>query len=92
MTESTAASAAKSPPLEQGERMLQMTGKFTSTYPRAQQQHTDSLTVKQPSPPVQKERNDIEPDLLSKNSLTQLSSKKLTPHQRVARPTDAPGS
>jgi hypothetical protein len=35
MTESTAASAAQSPPLEHEQRMLEMTGTYTSTYPRA---------------------------------------------------------
>jgi hypothetical protein len=34
MTESPAASVDKSPPLEQGERMLEMTGTYTSSYPR----------------------------------------------------------
>jgi hypothetical protein len=35
VTESTAASAAHSSPLEQGERMLEMTGTSTRTYHRA---------------------------------------------------------
>ena len=35
MKESTAASAAQSPPLEQGKRMLGMTGTSTRTYHRA---------------------------------------------------------
>lgn len=35
MTESTTASAAQSPPLEKGERILEMTGTYTSTYPCA---------------------------------------------------------
>jgi hypothetical protein len=92
MKESTAASAAQSPPLEQGERMLEMTGTHTNSYHRTQQQRTDSITEKQPSPPVKQDRNDTEPDLLSKHSPIQLRDKQLTARQRVAPPIDARGS
>jgi uncharacterized protein with WD repeat len=92
MAEKTLPSAVQSPPLEEGERMLEMAGTYTSSYHRAQQQRTDSITEKQPSPPVKEDRNDTEPDLLSKHSSTQLRGKKLTVRQRVAPPIDAPGS
>jgi hypothetical protein len=43
-------------------QMLKMTGKSSSSYPCAQRQHTDSITEKQPSLPVQQEQDDTEPE------------------------------